>query len=208
MTRDLYPDLLTAIEKDQLFPFVAVKLVLDSALVNMWSGYGDQSINGEAYIGVGTLLGISSVEETSELYATGASVSLSGVPSDMIALALTEQYQGRKAYIYLGVTGGVGDWVILDAKWNDGGAWNDVQVWQDSGLSASQIYSGYIDQMNIDEQSDTSVISMTIESKLIDLERVRVYNYTSATQKAEYPADKGFDFVDSLQGKTYNWGRK
>lgn len=182
--------------------------MLDSATLRMWSGYGTNVINGESYIGVGTLLGVSAIEETAELYASGATVSLSGVPSDMISLALTEQFQGRRAYIYLGVIPVSGSWVLVNGYWSDAGVWDDTQVWNDSGATASQVYSGYLDKMDIDEQAETSVIAVTIENKLIDLERVRVYNYTSATQKAEYPGDKGFDFVDSLQGKTYNWGRK
>jgi hypothetical protein len=83
----------------------------------------------------------------------------------------------------------------------------DTEYWTETGIQASQIFSGYLDQMTIDEQADTATIAVTIESKLIDLERVRTYNYTSATQKAIYPDDLGFDFVESLQGRTYNWGR-
>ena len=208
MTRDLFPELLTAIELDTLAPFVAVQMNLDSGVLRMWSGLGTRKINGSDFIGVGTLLSISAIEETAELYASGATVSLSGVPSDMLSLALSEQYQGRRAFIYLGVALNPSSWVVFTGVWNDAGVWSDDAYWYDDGLSASQVYSGYLDQMVIDEQAETSTIAVTIESKLIDLERVRTYNYTSATQKAEYPLDLGFDFVASLQGKTYNWGRK
>lgn len=208
MTRDLYPELLTAIEYDILSPFIAVQMNLDSGVLRMWSGLGTKKINGSNFFGVGTLLGISAIEETAELYASGATVSLSGVPSDMLSIALSQPYQGRRAFIYLGVTVGSGSWVLISGVWNDGGIWSDSSYWHDEGVSASQVYSGYLDQMTIEEQADTSTIAVTIESKLIDLERVRTYNYTSATQKADYPLDLGFDFVASLQGKTYNWGRK
>lgn len=207
MTRDLNSDILSAIENDTLSPFVAVQMNLDTSTLRMWSGVGTKNINGSNFIGVGTLLGISSVEETAELYAAGATVSLSGVPSDMLSLALTQSYQGRRAYIYLGVLTNPTSWILSDGDWNDGGIWMDAAYWTDSGVQASQVFSGYLDQMNIDEQAETATIAVTIESKLIDLERVRVHNYTSATQKAIYPTDLGFDFVDSLQGKTYNWGR-
>ena len=207
MTRELTADLLSAIEQDSLSPFVAVQLDLDTYTLRMWSGYGTKNINGSNFIGVGTLLGVSAVEETTELSAVGATLSLSGVPPDMLSLALNEQYQGRRAHVYLGVLTNPSSWILVNGVWVNGGVWDDTAYWADSGTVASQVFSGYLDQMTIDDQPENSVIAITIESKLIDLERVRVYNYSSATQKAQYPADLGFDFVDSLQEKTYNWGR-
>lgn len=207
MVRDLYDSIISAIDSDLLTPFLAVQLNLDSATLRLWSGIGNKTINGSTFVGVGNLLSVSSIEETAELYATGATVSLSGVPTDMISLALTEPYQGRKAYIYFGVLVNPVAWILANGTWRNTGFWDDNATWADSGVEASKIYDGYLDQMTVDEQSDTATIAVTIENKLIDLERVRVYNYTSATQKAEYPDDLGFDFVDSLQGKTYNWGR-
>ena len=35
--------------------------------------------------------------------ARGATLTLSGVPSDVISLALTEKYQGRQAKLYFGL---------------------------------------------------------------------------------------------------------
>jgi hypothetical protein len=207
LTRDLNSDILAAIENDTVYPFIAVQMNLDTYTLRMWSGYGDKNINGVDFDGVGTLLGVSAIDETAELYASGATVSLSGVPSDMLSLALNQSYQGRRAYIYLGVVVTSSSWILSEGAWRDGGLWMDSQYWTETGIQASQIFSGYLDQMTIDEQSDTATIAVTIESKLIDLERVRAYNYTSATQKALYPGDLGLDFVESLQGRTYNWGR-
>ena len=66
---------------------------------------------------------------------------------------------------------------------------------------------GYIDTMDIQEGPETSTITVTLESKLLELERQRVLRYTSAIQKALFSGDKGFDFVDKLQDKTFVWGR-
>jgi len=61
--------------------------------------------------------------------------------------------------------------------------------------------------MNIDEGAETSTIALSVESKLIDLERGRVFRYTDANQKSRYPDDKGFEFVEDLQDKRFSWGR-
>ncbi len=207
MTRELDAQILSAIEQETLYPILAVQLNLDTQTLRLWSGYGTKKINGSNFIGVGTLLRVSEIQETAELYAAGATVSLSGVPSDMLSLALNERYQGRKAFIYFAALANDASWILDDGTWRNGGVWNDGATWSESGVIASQMFSGYLDQMNIDEQPETSTIAVTIESKLIDLERPRVYNYSSQTQKAIYANDKGFDFVESLQNKTYNWGR-
>ena len=48
---------------------------------------------------------------------------------------------------------------------------------------------------------------MTVESRLIDLERARDWRYTSENQKSLYPNDKGLDFVVDLQDMPIAWGR-
>ena len=73
--------------------------------------------------------------------------------------------------------------------------------------SYSEIFSGFMDQMNINEGPETSSIEITIENKLIDLERARNARFTSAYQKSIYPNDKGLEFVESLQDKEIVWGR-
>ena len=70
------------------------------------------------------------------------------------------------------------------------------------------LFSGYMDQMNIVEASDTATIEMLVENKLIDLERARVARFTSGYQKSIYPDDKGLDFIEDLQDKKIPWGRK
>jgi len=71
----------------------------------------------------------------------------------------------------------------------------------------NEIFSGFMDQMNISEEADSSTITLTIENKLIDLEQPRTARYTSAYQKSKYSGDKGLDFIESLQNKEIFWGR-
>ena len=71
-----------------------------------------------------------------------------------------------------------------------------------------EIFSGYMDQMSIEETGQTSTVELTIENKLVDLERARVARFTSAYQKSIYPQDLGLDFIEGLQDKEIVWGRK
>lgn len=183
-TRDITTILENALDDSVIYPFFAVELMFDSAPIRLWTGSQDATIDGDTYIGTGNLIDISSIEETSEIAVRGATIVLSGMNSEVISLALQSPYQGRVCNMYFGI--------------KDGTTY--------TGLT--QIFSGYMDEMNIDEGPDFGTIELKVENKLIDLERERVRRFTSGYQKSVYPSDKGLDFVESLQDKEVVWGRK
>lgn len=182
-TRDLSTDVSNALGDAVVNPFFAVDLMFDDEPVYIWTGLGTTTISGKDYVGLGELIAISTVNETEEIAAKGASITLSGIPAATnISLALTEPYQGRVGRIYFGVMG-------------------DTTAY-------TEIFSGYMDEMNISEGPETSTIEVTLENKLIDLERPRVARYTSAYQNSKYPDDNGLNFIESLQNKEIAWGRE
>lgn len=185
-TRDITNIVENALDDDLLTVFFAVELLFDSAPIRLWTGLGDATIDGNTYIGTGTLLDISAVEETSEIAVRGATITLSGMDSSVISLALQSPYQGRVCNIYFGV----GDGLVA------GGIYT----------SMTQIFSGYMDEMNIDEGPEFGTIELKVENKLIDLERARVRRYNSGYQKTKFPEDDGLNFVESLQDKNLPWG--
>jgi hypothetical protein len=181
MSRDLTSTTISSIEDDVVQPFFAVELLFDGDnAIRLWTGVGTLTVGGEDYVGSGNLLSVSAIEETSEMAVKGATLTLSGVPSEVVALALNEPYQGRVCNIYFGVIG--------------------EQVF-------NQVFSGYMDQMNINDGGDTATIELMVENRLIDLERARVARFTSGYQKSIYPGDLGLDFVEDLQDKDIVWGR-
>ena len=168
MTRTIPSVVLNALDDDVINPFFAVELLFDSPNeLRLWTGVGDLNYEGHIWTGAGNLLGISEVQEASDLSVRGATITLSGMTQDVISLALVESYQGRVCNIYFGVT-------------------SDT-------TALTQVFSGYMDQMNIDEAPSTATIEIKVENKLIDLERPRVARYTSAYQKSVYPGDLGMD---------------
>ena len=165
-------------------PILLLEAEFASGVVNLWTGFGPLSWDGKTWQGGGNLLEVSQVQETTTTRAAGVSVSLSGIPSEMIALALGEHYQGRPARVWFGVL-------------NESGA-----LMADPML----VFSGRMDVMNIDEGGETSTIGVTVENRLIDLNRPREIRYTHEAQQALYPGDKGFEFVSALQDKEVQWG--
>lgn len=172
----------TGFLNDTMQLFYAVELEFDSGTVRLWNGTHDATIEGEVYIGSGSLLDISEVEETGEIAARGVTMTLSGLDAGFVATALAENYQNRPARILFGTISG-------------------------ATFSAYTLFRGRMDVMTINENAEQAAISVTAENRLIDLERPRSYRYTSEDQKALYPNDKGLDYVADLQDKQVLWGR-
>jgi hypothetical protein len=181
MSRDITTPVLGALDDDVISPFFAVDLDFDSVPLYLWSGYGNLTIGSKVYLGAGDVLNISSITETAEVSARGATITLSGVPSSKITLALQTPYQGRECRIYFGVVSDPNDYV--------------------------EVFSGEIDQMNVEESGDSASISVTVENVLIRLERPVIRRLTNEDQKSRYPDDKGLEFVASLQEKELFWGK-
>ena len=221
MSRELSQATVDNINKDVVKPFFAVDLNFPSTVtidengnevttvnvLRLWTGVGTLVLpDGTEWFGTGNLLGISAVEETAEMAVKGATLTLSGIPSEVLSLALSVPYQGRVCNLYFGTFSESGAITQQDGAYilqQDG---SKILV-QTGETGFNVIFSGYMDQMNIEDSSETCTIELKVENKLIDLERSRVARYTSGYQKSVYPDDLGLNFVESLQDKRIPWGR-
>lgn len=208
MTRTLSDGILSVLTAESIQPFFAVQLFFDTQSLYFWTGLGDITVGEITYTGTGQLLQISELEETAEISAKGASITLSGIPSNLLSLALSEPYQGRECKILFGAIDAnrvylideAGDYVLAEDS-------SRIDLSTGDTSDIVEVFSGYMDQMNIDEGPETSTIALSVESKLIDLERPRVRRYTDQSQQSRFPNDIGFQFVEDLQDKQFNWGR-
>lgn len=185
MARSLPAALATELSATELKPFYAVELAFDSGTVRFWTGYGDLTVNSEEWAGSGTIMGLSTSSETTDLAANGITLTFSGLNSDFVAIALTENYRGRIVKIYLG---------CLDAE-------------NQPVSDLYQLFAGRMDIMTINEDGQTATMTISIENVLIDLERARMRKYTDEEQRKRYPGDNSLEFVATLQDKQIAWGR-
>lgn len=187
MPRSVNSSILTALLADEVKIFYAIELdfyngeTSTATPVYFWTGVGDLVENSKTYVGAGDLLSISGIDEVSDLKAAGISAQLSGVPSDLVSKALTSEYHGRDAIVYFGIHG---------------------------SSFLTEIFSGYMDQLIIKDSGESSVIEVKIESKLIDLQRIRPFRYTEEVQDQLYNGDTFFSFVQDMQDKKVNWGQE
>jgi hypothetical protein len=183
--RDLTSAMQTEVGKTEVAPILLFEGEFISGTVRAWSGYGNLTWAGVSWDGTGTLLSISSISETNETAAQGINVTLNGLPSELISLVLSEVKQGASGKVYLG---------LLDGQ----------QVINDPVL----LFSGKLDIPGVFDEGETAEVSITYESRLIDLERARVNRYTPEDQKRLFAGDLGLDYVPAIQDKKVVWGRK
>lgn len=185
MSRDLTTDFKSAVTAGTVRPVFLITGEFDSGTIRFWNGVGTLTYGGNNYTGAGNLLKISEIVENQKIEARGASFELSGIPSTNIALALTEEYQGRTV---------TQTFAPLDV--------NGVPV-----ADPFLIFSGEADVMSIEEGRNSASLRLTAESDLIGLTRLNERRHTPEDQKLTYSGDTFFDQVASLQSKDLVWGR-
>jgi len=142
-----------------------------------WGGYN--------WLGIGNLGGIDAIQEGAALQMYGCSLTLTGIPPELIAEGLTpSDYQGRTATIYL------------------------APLTEHYAFIADPVvvFKGRMDVADI-ELGETATISMTVESRLVDWERPRTRRYNHEDQIAAHPGDMGMQYVDQVVSMDLKWGR-
>jgi hypothetical protein len=152
----------------------------------LWSGLGTVTWNGQVWQGVGSLGQISAIQESANVQANNVTFTLSGIPSDLISKAISETRQGYAVQLWFGALGDNNN-VIVDPL---------------------KCFAGRMDVPTVEETPDTSSISITVENRLVDLQRSRLRRYTHEDQQIDYPGDLGFVYVSGLQNWNGVWGNQ
>jgi hypothetical protein len=182
--RDISVAVQTEMLSNLVRPLLLVTVQFDNESIAVWSGVGDFIWSGTTFKGVGTLGQISPIVETTDTTAQGITLSLSGIPNDLLSEALSHVTSSGKATVYL---------AFMDSS---GNLINDP----------IPAYSGLVDQPSIDMGVESTTISIAVESRLADLQRARGGRYTDADQRARHPNDHSLQYVSQLQDKFIKWG--
>ena len=183
MSRTLPTGFQAAMSASVVRPAFFVQLNWPSGTIYVWTGYGSKSWDGHTFLGTGHLGKISEIKESGDLGANGVTLSMSGIPSALVAEALANDAQGQPAKI----------WIAALAA--------------DGSLAADPylVFDGKIDQTVIEDSGDTATISVQLQKELVD-NRSGARRYTHEDQQIEYAGDLGFEYVAGLANKTFTWG--
>lgn len=185
MSREVSAAVGAALEAGELRLVLLFEGEFATGWVRLWTGVGEVAWNGETWLGAGSLLGIGPIEETQQVVANGTTVSLSGVPLELVALAIDEARQGKPGRVWLGLLTEAGE-IIADPV---------------------RAFTGRLDVPEVVDGGDTCTVTISYENRLIDLGAARNWRYTHESQQVLAPGDRGFEFVTTIQDKEIKWGR-
>lgn len=185
MSRTLDTAMTAEVAKKQLAPIFFIEGDFSGGFVRMWNGTGVMVWDSKLWTGGGHLLAMSPVEETRDVQATSLSVSLSGVDPTLVSVAYGEFSQGRLLKVWLG---------MIDVP--------TMQVVTDPVA----IFQGRMDTISDQDSGEDAVITVTAESSLADLKRIRTRFFTDQDQQRLFSGDRSLRFVPSLQDRNIYWG--
>jgi hypothetical protein len=186
MSRDLPAAINAALTgSDAMRLALLVQMEFSSGTLRLWTGLGALHNGGYEWTGAGTLFGFDAIEETRAVVASGCTIYLSGVPTDLVSLCINDAQQGKTGRIYLAVLDGAG---AVDGE-------------------PVALFSGRLDVPTINDEGTNCTISITYENRMIDLTTPREFRYTHESQQVLYPGDLGFEFVTAIQDQEIVWGR-
>lgn len=175
----------TALIQDTIIGTTLVKMVFDSGDVCLTNGTRTVDWKGDTYAAVGILGSVGEVEEVSTIEATSIQLTLSGIPTEYINIALNEKYLNNDVYIYFAMFDE--SYELINAP--------------------LLLFRGIMDNMNITLGDHSASVSVECTSRLKDWERLRSSRYNKADQHRRYPLDKGFDFIEVAADHEVIWGK-
>ena len=185
MPRVMSPAFLAAVTSLQVRPAIFVQANFVTGSVNAWTGTYPVIWNGQTWIGVGALGSVSTIEEGTDVMARGITLNFGGFDPALLSEVLGEFQVGLPVTVWLG---------LFDAAGN---------LIPDPVTS----FAGRMDQPTVQSDGQSAVIQINCENRLLDMNVSVERRYTDQDQKLDYPADRGMEFVTSIQDVPIYWGR-
>lgn len=194
MPRTLSSSVLAAIASHTLTLAFFVEIAFADNTIYMFSGVGNITSAGppanpastfpygETFTGLGWLGKISAIPQTTKVQAQNITLSLSGIPSNLVAEATGQVRIPGVATVWLALMSG--GTVITDPV---------------------QVFSGGLDVPSLTDSGETSAISITCENPLLSLNQAPNRLFDDADQQIYVPGDLGMSFVDALQNLELFW---
>jgi len=182
--RVLTAGMLAAIAAGTIRPAYLIEIETATGTDNIWTGTGSLSWDSKTWLGLGEIIGISEIPETSGINAVGITITLSGVDPTSLTEAVDDIVPFKPVKMWL---------ALFDANY---------AIVVDPYLA----FSGRTDSVKIVESGKGTTVAVNCENRLIELNRTRERRFTQEDQILEYPDDKGFEFVNAIQGLYMPWG--
>jgi hypothetical protein len=185
--RALHPDVKDALQENTVRPVLLAYADFPDGAVRIWTGIGTLVSEGQEWIGMGELLSVEDITETTDSAQHGMAVRLSGIPSELFSKITLGNYQNRRAELSM---------LVFDRDYEAIGA-------------PIVLFRGLMDSDAVKDTGTEVSVTINLESALSDQLRPRVFRYTHEDQQTRYPDanDRGLEFVAALQNLQLRWGQ-
>lgn len=152
-----------------------------------WSGTWPLDYDGATWLGVGGLGRVGPVESSDDVRPNGLELEVLGLPVQAMrdGTLRAPQYKGRGAR-----------WIfaLVDPE-------------QDPAVIYAKTMHYYMDTMDYVVTPEGGGVRIALEHEVTAAARSSVRRYSHADQSAEYPGDKGFEYLAYLaSGRSIRWG--
>jgi hypothetical protein len=165
--------------------FLAADFDFSSGHVRTWTGWGNITINGQTYTGVGTLGEVSVSPDHVRLVAERWSYRLSGVDPSLVPESDIDACFGRDVTEYFGFLTEAGQLVATPEINREG---------RMDGINRAD--------------SDEPYIEVQAENRMALLDRTNGWRYTHEHQQSFFAGDDGLKLVASTMTAEITWGGK
>jgi len=157
-------------------------------VARIWSGVGNLDIPADivepspaTYLGGGSLVNIPELDQVINGTASRIDVTVSGVSTATLALAIEESASVKGAKVHIGNVYFDDDWQIADVEW--------IAVLRADTLTTAR-------------QGQTRSITLSIGTDFTDRSRAPVAFWTDADQRRRSPTDRFFDHIAGISSGT------
>lgn len=178
MPRGLSTEIKAAIAAGTVHPVYLAYFDFDGGAVRTWTGEGDLSYDSETWNGSGIVTLWPTITESIDLVANNITIELSGNASYAVDIVDPDVYRARTCEIYIGF------------------------VASDGSLPSTNVYkvfSGRMAVVGFVEDGEADGYSVTVESRLVDLQKIKVSRYTHQSQLQRFAGDKGLEYAGNAQ---------
>lgn len=181
MTRGLDPAIQAHLDSRRIKPIYLVNADFQDGIIYLTNYCRDIEFGGQTYIAGGSLLSFDGIQESLELEAAQASITLSGIGQGVQALVLEQNFVNNPLQVYT---------AFLDS--------ND-QIIDEPFLT----FEGKMDGMTFtdDFENGTSTVSIPLTSQWARFDDINGRKSNPREQKTLFPGDTFFDLVPKLVEK-------
>jgi hypothetical protein len=158
------------------------QLDLPSGTLYLHDSAGSFTWGYHTWSGVGSFGGVERVSEALDTVAVPVDLTLSGVDPSLVSDAMTTQYHGEAATLYVGLVNPDTGALVADPQ---------------------EVWGGYMDVMTIEIDQGSATISLRCESRL--RRKPAVARYTDEDLQLRYSGDNFFAHLHTV-GQQRRWG--